>query len=147
MNYQSGMTQTNQAALPSFGNGTFYSPLLGSLYDPSTSLAQQAAVAAYLATSLSLAAPLSGTPYGVVQTVNTLRWNTLSVSYSVPPSISRRLSLPTMQIALQGSNLALWTNYRGKDPNVSASAIGNTVLDNGQLPQPRSWQLRITVGN
>jgi hypothetical protein len=42
-------------------------------------------------------------------------------------------------------NLGLFTSYRGKDPNVNAYPNGNTVLDAGQLPSPRTWQLRVSL--
>jgi hypothetical protein len=51
-----------------------------------------------------------------------------------------------MAVALQGTNLGLHTNYRGKDPNVNAYASGNGLLDTGQLPEPRMWQLRFSLG-
>jgi TonB-dependent SusC/RagA subfamily outer membrane receptor len=86
---------------------------------------------------------------GKLQTVNTLRWNSFSIGYHVPKSIAQRLGLGSMSLAVQGKNLGLKTNYRGKDPNVNSSPSGgNYVTDNGgTLPQPRVWQLRISVGN
>ena len=52
-----------------------------------------------------------------------------------------------MSLALQGSNLGLHTNYHGKDPDVNAYSNGNQTADTGQLPQPRVWSLRVTLGN
>ena len=55
-----------------------------------------------------------------------------------------------MSMALQGSNLALHSNYRGKDPNVNAfstvSGVDETA-DLGQIPEPRTWWLKLTLGN
>jgi hypothetical protein len=48
---------------------------------------------------------------------------------------------------LQGSNLGLWTNYHGKDPDVNAITVGDATVDTGQLPTPRSWRLQIMLGN
>jgi hypothetical protein len=87
------------------------------------------------------------TGIGLAQTVSVLRWQSISVSYLVPPNVSRRLRVPYMSVALQGSNLALHTNYRGKDPNVSARATGNSTDDTGQLPLPRLWSLNVRIGN
>jgi hypothetical protein len=50
-----------------------------------------------------------------------------------------------MSLALQGTNLALWTGYQGKDPDVNANATGNAMADTGVLPVPRTWQLRVNV--
>jgi outer membrane receptor protein involved in Fe transport len=111
------------------------------LNNPNTTLAQQAAFAAF---SSGIG---SGTGIGFVQTVNTLRWGTVSVNYVVPPAVSNFFRVHTMSIALQGSNLGLWTNYRGKDPNVNAFSSGNSTVDSGQLPRPRLWSLNFRLGN
>ena len=81
------------------------------------------------------------------QKVSTARWNTLSVSYYVPPNMLRALRVSSLSLTLQGQNLALWSNYRGKDPNVNSYSTGNLTADTGQLPQPRVWSLRVSIGN
>ncbi|HEX6535943.1 MAG TPA: SusC/RagA family TonB-linked outer membrane protein [Gemmatimonadaceae bacterium] len=125
--YQDGMTQFNQGARDAF---------LHAANDPNASLAEQAAVAA-----------LDKTSYGLIQTVNTLRFNALSVSVAMPPGVAHAFRASSMSVALQGSNLGLHTNYHGIDPNVNAFASGETVLDAGQLPQPRTWSLSVRLGN
>jgi hypothetical protein len=55
-----------------------------------------------------------------------------------------------MTLALQGSNLGLHTNYRGMDPNVNAFSTvnaGDETADLGQIPEPRTWWLKLSVGN
>jgi TonB-dependent SusC/RagA subfamily outer membrane receptor len=94
---------------------------------------------------------------GLMQTVSTLRFNSLSVNYIVPVGFARVFRMPRMSVALQGENLGLHTNYRGKDPNVNAfstvqkaspgSTGGDQVQDTGQLPEPRTWWLKVTLGN
>jgi hypothetical protein len=80
--------------------------------------------------------------------VNTLRWSTLSVGYVVPPRTAQRLfRVPAASLTLQGSNLGLHTNYRGKDPNVNAFTNGDQSVDTGGLPEPRVFSLRVTLGN
>lgn len=122
VDYVNGLTQL-------FNNGQGLSLAVN---DPSSTLAQQAALV------------LAG---GTAQTVSALRWNTLSLSYIAPPSISQWFRVPALSFALQGSNLALHTNYHGKDPNVNAFSTGNLTADAGQLPQPRTWSLRVSLGN
>jgi TonB-dependent SusC/RagA subfamily outer membrane receptor len=133
--YQNGLTQTNGSAAVcdqiTCGSKTI-------LNDPSITLATEAALAA---------AKAGLTGIGLMQTVNTLRWNSLSVNYLVPPNISRIFRAPSLSLALQGSNLGLRTNYRGKDPNVNAFSSGNATEDTGQLPQPRLWRLSVRIGN
>ena len=129
--YINGLTQFNAGARD---NGTFAS--IANV--PDTPLATQAALIA-----------VSQTNIGVIQTVNTFRFNDLSINYTMPRSVSTLFRMPVMSMALQGSNLALRTNYRGKDPNVNAFSNNgqDLVQDNGQIPQPRTWWLKFTMGN
>lgn len=123
--YQDGLTQRNQVAerLAPFSRGW---------NDPSAPLAAQLGVL-----------DLGG--YTWNQTVNTLRLNSLSVRYQVPARLARWLGADALSVALQGSNLGLWTNYSGLDPSVNARATGNSVIDTGVLPTPRSWQIRVSA--
>jgi len=133
VDYTNGLTQYNAS-----GQG-----ISAALFDPRTPLAEQAgAVARYFALGTH-----SGTAFSEVQTVSTLRFQTLSVNYELPLSIARRFRASAMGVALQGSNLGLHTNYKGKDPNVNAFATGNQTLDTGVLPQPRTWSLQVRIGN
>jgi hypothetical protein len=84
---------------------------------------------------------------GLAQTVSVLRWNSFSVDYQVPSRLSQRVRIPNLSLAVRGSNLALHTNYRGKDPNVSAISTGNYIQDSGQLPPPRLLTFSVRIGN
>jgi hypothetical protein len=93
-------------------------------------------------------AALNGlTYYSLAQTVSAWRFKDVSLNYAVPAAVARLFRAQHMSVALQGSNLWLWTNYRGKDPNVNAFASGNATADAGQLPEPRTWSLQVTLGN
>ena len=143
--YQNGLTQFNDGAISS---GAF--ALLPNT--PGTSLATQAAVVAATGTpNIGGAGSPSVTDIGVMQNVNTFRFNDLSITYAVPRTISELFRAPTMSVSLQGSNLALHTNYRGLDPNVNAfstvSNSGDVTEDLGQIPEPRTWWLKIQLGN
>jgi TonB-dependent SusC/RagA subfamily outer membrane receptor len=132
--YQNGMTQFNQNYQL---NGAFAL----AANDPNASLGEQAAVAVLNLTR-------GGTAYGLVQTVSVLRFNSLAVSYVVPLSVARLFRARAMSVALMGSNLGLFSNYRGKDPNVSAWGPGDgAATDIGELPQPRTWSLGVRLGN
>lgn len=125
--YQDGLTQKNQAIV---GTGqAIFSP---GVSDPSSSFGEQAAVAV-----------MGETSYGLLQTVSTLRLNSVSLAFNAPPSLARRLGTKALTIAVQGTNVGLWTNYAGKDPNVNAFVTGNSVADTGVLPIPRSWLLSV----
>jgi hypothetical protein len=124
--YQDGATQFNQGAAQA---------LLQAANDPNASLATQAAVAA-----------ANVTPYGLIQTVNTLRFNSFSLSVAMPSRFAAAFRARTMSLALLGSNLALHTNYHGIDPNVNAF-VGDGNIDTGVLPQPRTFSLSIRLSN
>ena len=145
--YQDGLTQTNDGAVNS---GAF--ALLPNA--PGTSLATQAAMVAAGSCTLGANGCTAVTDIGLIQTVNTFRFNDLSINYTLPKTLAQWFRVPRMVLALQGENLGLHTNYRGKDPNVTAFSTngingsnGDLTVDAGQLPQPRVWWLKLTVGN
>jgi len=123
--YEDGLTQRNEVAqqLAPFSRGW---------NDPRASLAEQVGV-------------FDTSEYTWIQTVNSLRLNSLSVRLNLPTRLARRMGAQAMSLALQGTNLALWTNYSGLDPNVNARSTGNNVIDTGVLPAPRVWQLRLSA--
>jgi TonB-dependent SusC/RagA subfamily outer membrane receptor len=128
---QGGYTQLNEA-----GSSTTSFFTAANFQD--ATLGQQAA---YEATNAGL------TLYNLVQTVDVWQFQSLSVDYKVPTGVTRRLGSRAIRVALQGRNLGLWTNYRGKDPNVNAYPNGNAVLDGGQIAAPRTWELKISFEN
>jgi hypothetical protein len=130
--YTSGLTQYN-------GSANFLQLLVN---NPASTPIEQANVAGEYLSGAGVA-----TTFDRFQTVNTLRWTSLSINYIVSPTIAHRFRASSMSIALQGSNLGLHTNYHGKDPDVNAYATGNQSMDTGQLPQPRTWSLRVSLGD
>jgi hypothetical protein len=135
VHYTNGLTQFNAA-----GQGMSYGQ-----YNPTAPLGTQAASIAYC-TGGAGCGNNTETGYGLIQTVNILRFQSLSLNYSVPAAFARRVGAQSMSVVLQGSNLGLHTNYRGKDPNVNAYATGNQTADTGQLPEPRTWAISVHLG-
>ncbi len=112
--------------------------------NPGVTLAAQAAAA--VACEGSFSEGNGCTNYGLTQTVNLLRFNSLSVGYNVPRTFSQRFfRIPSLGIAIQGSNLGLWTSYRGYDPDVNSIAVGDETQDGGALPSPRLWRLQVNI--
>jgi TonB-linked SusC/RagA family outer membrane protein len=86
------------------------------------------------------------TLYGFVERTNILRLNTLGATFFLPDRVARLLRSRSTSIGVLGTNLALWTNYSGTDPETNTmSASGNRLIDGGQIPQPRTWTLRLNL--
>jgi hypothetical protein len=84
------------------------------------------------------------------QTVDLWRWNSASISYLFPTSLARRVGSQSIRLSVQGSNLWLHSNYRGKDPNVNAKISGSGsegLADVGQLPRPRTVVVSLRISN
>lgn len=75
------------------------------------------------------------------RSVSDLRWNSASISYFLPSPVVSRLRARSVNISLQASNLALWTNYIGRDPGVNSSLTSGEFLsdDGATLPAPRLY--------
>jgi hypothetical protein len=69
--------------------------------------------------------------------VSAVRWRELSATVGTPRG--RRFD-----ITIAARNLALWSGYRGGDPDQDITTLGAS----GQmhLPQPLTWLLRVTAG-
>jgi TonB-dependent SusC/RagA subfamily outer membrane receptor len=141
--YQNGMTQYNQGA--NYISGGISNAFLSAAFDPNTPLSYQALIAASIGSSSRFSSDRS-TDIGLIQRVNMLRWSSLALTYQAPPSLAKHVRASSLSLSLQGSNLALKTNYRGKDPNVNSAIGGSSMIDGGEVPQPRLWQLRIRMG-
>jgi TonB-linked SusC/RagA family outer membrane protein len=137
--YTGGLLQDNQLAL---------SALQSTASQPGATLAQQAA-AVYAVTSGNLNGAAGSSGYGIeeFQSVNMFRLNNVSIGYTLPESVARLVRGRKLDVAVQGSNLLLKTNYRGKDPNVNSMVNGEGVADTGQIPQPRTWSFKFTLTN
>jgi len=80
-----------------------------------------------------------------------LRFQELSVSYTVPQDAARFLRAQAATITLSGRNLGLWTDYEGPDPEVIGSNLA--VVGGGDfrrvdfltLPQTRRFSARVNL--
>lgn len=83
---------------------------------------------------------------GVPLSVSEWRLNSASISYNIPRNLAARVNAKMITVSFQGSNLGLWTNYKGRDPMVNSNPTGNTLSDNGfTLPIPRKFALNFRV--
>jgi len=128
------MGQTTQ--LVTRAGGGWYYPR--GAVDRTAPLAEQAA---YIQAAVN-----NGTYLGEMSSV---RLGELSVTYTLPTAVVQRvLHARTLAITAAGRNLALWSTYAGKDPNVDTSGLfGDATQDNALgTPQPRIWTFRFNLG-
>ena len=76
-----------------------------------------------------------------------LRLKTLTLSYTIPASASKRVGLNNVRVYVQGTNLITSTKYGGLDPEISSqSSNQNTAgYDWATVPQPRTIQVGANV--
>jgi hypothetical protein len=71
----------------------------------------------------------------------------VSVSYTLPTSLVRRVRAGSATVTLAGRNLRTWTDYRGWDPETNAGAQRTLVrgFSFGTTPIPRNVTLGVTL--
>lgn len=65
----------------------------------------------------------------VIEDGSYLRLKALTVGYSLPNTILKRINIQQARFSLSGSNLITWTNYSGLDPEVSVRNV--SILTQG----------------
>jgi hypothetical protein len=75
-----------------------------------------------------------------------LRLNNVNFGYTVPKRLTQKAGISSLRIYVSGSNLWLWTRYKGPDPEINVSS-SQTVLgyDLGTPPLPRTIQVGANV--
>ena len=74
-----------------------------------------------------------------------VRFNYLSLSYSVEKKVVKRLGLNDLRFYLNMNNLYCWTKYSGTDPEHSAGAWG-LAKDTSQTPRAKSFTFGLNIG-
>jgi len=75
-----------------------------------------------------------------------LRLRSLSLGYTIPERLTKRLLGGSVRVYAQGTNLFLLTKYTGLDPESASSSDANQQgIDLGTPPQPRSLQVGVNV--
>jgi hypothetical protein len=68
---------------------------------------------------------------------------------AVPRRLLGPINARDAVLSLSGRNLALFTRYSGKDPEISSSPGSPATqgyVDNPTVPQSRHWILRLSLG-
>ena len=75
-----------------------------------------------------------------------IRLKDISLSYSLPENVCKKLKMKQFGISVNASNLLTWTNYSGYDPEVNTSTqTVITGLDNGAFPKSRVYTLGVKL--
>lgn len=83
--------------------------------------------------------PLSTFSSRLIEDGSYLRLKTAALGYNVPLPVIRHLYLTQLRFYVSAQNLLTWTNYSGRDPEVSVRNTGLTPgLDFSAYPQARS---------
>ncbi len=74
-----------------------------------------------------------------------VKLRTVSLGYTLPPSLTTRAKISNLRLYVSGQNLAVFTKYPGPDPEVSSNGYSSTSgqgVDRNSVPNART----ITVG-
>ncbi|MFZ5939804.1 MAG: SusC/RagA family TonB-linked outer membrane protein [Bacteroidota bacterium] len=79
-----------------------------------------------------------------------LRLNTLTLGYTIPENITRKIGVSQFRVYATGYNLWLWTKYSGYDPEVSTTRSSSYAaltpgVDYSSYPRSRSFTVGVNV--
>ena len=82
-----------------------------------------------------------------IEDASYIRLKNISLGYTFPKKMVRKLSLETLRVNVNIQNLVTITGYDGYDPEVGTSTQSNFVagLDNGRYPSPTTYSFGINV--
>jgi outer membrane receptor protein involved in Fe transport len=108
------------------------------LYDPSTSLEDQAN---------AVASAFFGSHAGYIEDADFVKLRELSVTLMAPESFARSFRSQALSLTLAGRNLATWTDYSGLDPEINFAGSGSNFTTAEFLTQPpaRFFTARLDV--
>lgn len=73
-----------------------------------------------------------------------LRLKNITLGYTLPRSLTNRLSIQRLRFYVQAENLITWTKYWGFDPEISSGATSLGV-DRGVYPQARTFTVGLNL--
>ncbi|MFB9077188.1 SusC/RagA family TonB-linked outer membrane protein [Flavobacterium procerum] len=76
-----------------------------------------------------------------VEDASFLRLNTLTLGYTTPEMFTSKLGISKLRFYLTASNVFVWTNYSGSDPEVSTRRKNPLTPGVDSSPYPRSRQM------
>jgi TonB-dependent SusC/RagA subfamily outer membrane receptor len=86
------------------------------------------------------------TDWCYMETIKVWRLQDMSISFVVPPSFSRMMRAQSMMLTFSGTNLHVWSNYHGIDPNINTMPVtGNETVAGAAFPTPRTYGFRVQL--
>ena len=74
-----------------------------------------------------------------------LRLQDVTVGYTLPKEISRKLYVERLRVYFSGYNLFLWTNYSGFDPEVDVQSGLTPGIDYNRYPRSRNFVFGVNL--
>ena len=80
-----------------------------------------------------------------------LRLNNVTLGYTVPKQLSKKIGMSNLRFYATGTNLWIWTNYTGYDPEVSSTVRNSSYnaltpgVDYSAYPKSRSITIGVNV--
>ncbi|WP_304064120.1 SusC/RagA family TonB-linked outer membrane protein [Pedobacter glucosidilyticus] len=76
-----------------------------------------------------------------------LRLKNITLGYNLPKNVTSKLRINNARVFVTGQNILTFTNYTGFDPEVSSTfSIANTGVDQGTIPQFKTFSFGLNVG-
>jgi TonB-linked SusC/RagA family outer membrane protein len=74
-----------------------------------------------------------------------IRFRALTFGFTLPQIITKKIKVDKLRLYVTGSNLLLFTNYKGSDPETNLGTGNIQGYDYGTPPQPRSIQFGLNL--
>lgn len=75
-----------------------------------------------------------------------VRLQALTIGYSIPSSITKKLGVERLKLTASGNNLFTLTKYQGLDPGVGGNADTQFGIDVGNYPVTRGFNFGLNLG-
>ena len=79
-----------------------------------------------------------------VQDGSYLRLKNISLGYTLPRQLTRKISIDRFRVYVRAENLFTWTKYWGFDPEIG-SGSSSMGVDYGVYPQARTWTVGFNI--
>jgi hypothetical protein len=83
---------------------------------------------------------------GIIEDGSFLRLNNITLGYSLPKKMLKKLKLSRLRVYATANNIHTWTNYSGYDPEVATKNTGLTPgVDWAAYPRSKSFIFGVNV--